>query len=273
MGRIVTRSYDIFIGSFVPGTSLLHRLDPRTKLAGLLVLLTLAFSLTSAENVAVSILCATGIAISSKAGYGVWMVTLRRFRWMLSLVLILNLFFVREGAPVTIGNVELPFTHYGIERAVVLTIQLTAAIVLSMSFTLTTSPLDIAKGFSTAARRFRNRFSVDDIGMVLLLAMRFIPLLQQEVRTIVEAQKARGVEFGRGRLISRASNLAAVLVPALSASFRRADTVALAMTARGFEPGKPRSEFRPLRFSALDLYIGALIAVYTTGQIILASQS
>ncbi|WP_157212155.1 energy-coupling factor transporter transmembrane component T family protein [Desulfomonile tiedjei] len=269
----MTRSYDIFIGSFVPGTSVLHRLDPRTKLAGLLVLLTVVFSLTSATNVAVSLVCAVGMAVSSKAGYGVWMVTLRRFKWMLFLVLILNILFVREGAPVTPGNVGLPFTYDGLERAAVLTIQLTAAIVLSMSFTLTTSPLDITKGFSTATRRFRNRFPVDDIGIVLLLAMRFIPLLQQEVRTIVEAQKARGVEFGRGRLVSRASNLAAVLVPALSASFRRADTVALAMTARGFEPGRPRSEFRPLRFSALDMYAGVFIAVYAAGQIILASQS
>jgi energy-coupling factor transport system permease protein len=269
----VTRSYDIFIGSFVPGASVLHRLDPRTKLVCLLVLLTVVFSLTSATNAALSLVCAIGMAIFSKAGCGVWMITLRRFRWMLFLVLILNLFFVREGAPVLLGNVELPFTHDGVERAVVLTIQLTAAIVLSMSFTLTTSPLDITKGFSTAARRFRKRFPVDDIGIVLLLAMRFIPLLQQEVRTIVEAQKARGVEFGRGRLLSRASNLASVLVPALSASFRRADTVALAMTARGFEPGRPRSEFRPLRFSALDTYAGVFIALYVTGQLILASQS
>ncbi len=93
--------------------------------------------------------------------------------------------------------------------------------------------------------------------------MRFVPLLQQELRTTIEAQKSRGVEFEKNGVVSRSKNLVAVLVPALVGTLRRGDLLAVAMTARGFRPGKPRSEYKPLNFATLDYGTFIFLSVFS----------
>jgi energy-coupling factor transport system permease protein len=91
--------------------------------------------------------------------------------------------------------------------------------------------------------------------------MRFV-LLQQELRTTAEAW-GLGVEFGQGGVVARSKNLVAVLVPALMGTLRRSDLLAVAMTARGFRPGKPRSEYKPLHFATPDFGAFIFLALFS----------
>jgi energy-coupling factor transport system permease protein len=189
---------------------------------------------------------------------------------MLGIVAVVHLFFHSWGAPVTIGDWQLPFTTEGVQTSLLFTGRIAEVIILSMVLTFTTTPRELTRGCEWLAKPLE-RFNVPvvDLGIVVQLAMRFLPLLQLELRTTIEAQKARGVEFDRGNLIKRSRTLAAVLVPALVGALRRGDLLATAMTARGFRSGAQRSEYRPLQFSRIDYMGAALVACFFLFQLLL----
>jgi len=262
------RAHDITIGGYLPGSTVLHRLDPRTKIVGFFLMLGSVFvsstglGVASAGLVVIALMCATAV------GWKVWAWGLTRFTWMLVLTFGVNLFFDSAGQPATIGPWALPITGEAVEKSLVFTTQLVEAIVLSLALTFTTSPVDLARGAERLARPMKRLgVSVEDYGLVLLLALRFLPLFQQEVRNTVEAQRCRGIEFGEGNVASRAKDFVAVLVPSLTNTLRRADILAAAMTARGFRPGAPRSEYRPLRFSKRDHAALLLAMLFFVGRL------
>lgn len=252
---------DITIGGYIPVDSTLHRLDPRTKLVGLLGILVAVFLFPNSSGViAVSILVAV-LAYLTHVGPLVWFRSCLRFALMLGIVFGSNVLLRSQGRPIAVGEWDLPITWEGLEAGIIFSVQIVLAIVASLVLTFTTSPIDLSRGAERLARPLKHlKVPVDDLGMITMLAMRFVPLLQQEFQATVDAQKSRGVEFGTGKLTTRAGNLVALLAPVLTGCLRRADMLATAMTARGFIPGAPRSEYRPLRFSRADWYaLGGLV--------------
>lgn len=267
MGRPIQ---DIAIGGYVPGDSILHRLDPRVKLMGLLLLLIGIFLTRNPVGAAINLCLVGSLAVLSEAGRRIWLWGLRRFAWMLVMVAVINLALNWHGTRITVLGWESPISTQGLKNSGLFTVGLVQAILLSMTLTFTTTPRQLTAAFQRMASPLKRLGApVDEIALVLLLAMRFIPQLQMETMGIVDAQKARGVEFGSGKLSDRAANFIAVLGPAMTASFRRADSLATAMTARGFQPGKARSEHKPLRFSKIDWLAGCLTGLFFLGQIIL----
>jgi len=261
---------DISIGGYLPGDSVLHRLDPRTKLLGLAAMLLAVFLSPNTTGILITGAAAVVLAWLSRTGWRVWVWGLNRFAWMLAVVAGANLFFRSGGELISVGEWELPFTVESVQTGLKFALQVVEAIMLSMILAFTTTPRELTRAVQRVASPLtRLKVPVDDVAVVLLLAIRFIPLLQQELRTIIDAQRARGVEFRRGNLIVRSRNLTAVLVPAMVATLRRADTLALAMTARGFVPGRPRSEYKPLRFSEIDYAAMLLASAFLAARVLL----
>ncbi len=95
-----------------------------------------------------------------------------------------------------------------------------------------------------------------------LAALRIVPLLAADWAAITAVHRLRGLQrrspWGRARQIG--GNLLVLLVTAI----RRAERMALAMDARGFDTGRPRGVYRPVTFGALDaaaLVVGLSIAI------------
>jgi energy-coupling factor transport system permease protein len=257
------------MGGFLPLESVLHRLDPRTKLIGLAALLAAVFLSPKLSGIAVSTVAVASLAVLSRAGWKIWWSALARFFWMLIIVFGVNLLFRQEGRPVFAGEMELPVTWDGIARGIGLTAQIGLAIMLSLMVTLTTSPSQLARALERLGQPLeRLDVPVRELTLTILLAIRFLPLLHHELQTIVDAQKSRGVEFATGTPMFRARNFVSVLVPALSGALRRAEIVATAMTARGFSPDKDRSSYKTLRFSGLDYLSWICLGVFVLGKII-----
>ncbi len=258
MSKFIT---DIAIGGYLPGDSIIHRLDPRIKILGLIVMLVMVFWYRS---IAGAMVIAIGIGLVAHlcgAGWKIWTHEMRRFKWMLLIAGALNLFFSQGGEPLRIASLDLPFAAENVRSSLLICVQLIEAIMLSMALTFTTSPTELTKGFERLVRPLKYlKVPIGEISLIMLLAMRFVPLLQQELRDIIDAQKSRGVEFGKGTLVDRARELISILSPVLVATIRRADFLAVAMSARGYRPGEPRSEYKPLRLSRTDALAAAFIS-------------
>ncbi len=254
---------DFSIGGSIPGDSFLHELDPRTKLVAFPLILTGVFLTKHPAGLFLTGMAILGLGISCAAGWRLWRNGLRRFFWMLAIVVLVNLFFDSGSLPLVVGSRQMPFSLEALANSLLFALRVLEAIVLSMILTFTTTPLDLSRGFQRLAGPLALvRLPVGEMGIVMLLGMRFIPLLQQELAATILAQRARGVEFGHGSITDRAKNLAPLLVPALNGALKRSEIVASAMTARGFRPGAPRSEYRQLRFSGKDRLSLALVAIF-----------
>ncbi len=245
---------NIAIGEYIPVDSVLHRLDPRTKLVGLCAALIVVFS---TGNPAGLVLTTAGVLFTAflcRVGVKVWAQGARRFAVLLLITAGTTLLFRSQGRPVVVGGLELPLTYEGLSGALVLSLQVLQAITLSMVFTFTTTPVQLARAIERLGRSLGVAHRpVQDFGLVLLLAMRFVPVLQQELRGIVDAREARGVDLDHHDLVTRCRDLLAVLGPALAAALRRGDILAMAMSARGFRRGRERTEYKPLHFSSADI--------------------
>ncbi len=172
-----------------------------------------------------------------------------------------NLFVGPGHTPIVVADHVLPVYTEAVRSSIILSVQLATAIMLSMALTFTTTPHELTKGCERLALPLKwLKVPVEDLALMILMAMRFIPLFHQELRNIIDAQKARGVDFGHGSAVNRAQNLVAVLMPAILGTLRRGDRLADAMAGRGFRPGEPRSEFRPLVFSVRD-WVGLACAL------------
>jgi energy-coupling factor transport system permease protein len=253
---------DITIGGYIPAESPVHSLDPRTKLIGLPLMLVTVFLAATPASLAVTALFSMFAAWACRMGLRVWWTGLSRFAWMLAIVAILHLFLDSWGRPAAICGLILPFTVEGVQSSALFTLQLAQSIILSLTLTFTTSPVELTKAVRRLCGPLRRlRVPVDEAAAMILIAMRFAPAVQLELRSTIEAQQARGVDFGAGGPLLRARNLLAALVPALLGALKRADQLAVAMSARGFRAATSVSNQRPRPFSSADYWAAAVLGL------------
>ena len=109
----------------------------------------------------------------------------------------------------------------------------------------------------------RFRFPAHECAMMIGMALRFIPLLMQETDKIMRAQLSRGARLDQGNIFQRAKAFFPVLIPLMVIIFRRADEVATAMEARGYDGKSGRTRRKPLvwkKSDTLAVCLGAIIA-------------
>jgi energy-coupling factor transport system permease protein len=254
------------VAQYYPGSSWLHRLDPRAKIV---VTLALAIALFTRQSFAAlgvyAVLAVAGLIVSRVPPSWFWR-GLKPVLWLVALTVIAQLLFARgevlaEWGPFTV-------TREGLETAGLLCLRLVLLVVVGLLLTFTTAPIPLTDGLAWLLRPFRVlRLPTEELALMVTIALRFIPTLLSEVETIMRAQRARGADFSRGGPIRRARALLPVLVPLFVLSFRRADQLALAMEARCYEPGQRRTRLHPLHAGWGDAALGVLAA----GAIALAS--
>lgn len=259
---------DITIGQYYKADSFLHRLDPRVKIVGTLLFIFSLFLFSSPAGMAAAgILLAAGIKASK--------VPLRRMLrglqpvFMLLAVTILFQLFLTPGDKV-LQLWKFTITKEGIRKAFFLAVRLVMLILGSSSMTFTTTPNQLTDGLEKIMGPLKKiRVPVHEIAMMMSIALRFIPILIEELDKIIKAQTARGADFESGGLIRRARNLVPVLVPLFVAAFRRADDLALAMEARCYQGGEGRTKMKPLEYKKRDLAAYGILAGYLALQILL----
>ncbi|MDO4983995.1 MAG: energy-coupling factor transporter transmembrane component T [Eubacteriales bacterium] len=257
---------DVTLGQYFPGNSIVHRLDPRTKL--ILVVLFIA-GLFQANGwlgyIVVMAVTFTAIGISTIPPKS-FVRGLKPMIFIIALTAILNLFYT-TGTPILPGW---PVTFEGIERAVQMVLRISLLIAGTFLLTYTTSPMELTDGLEKLFSPLNKiKVPVHELTLMMSMALRFIPTLIEETDKIMSAQKARGADFETGGLIQRAKALLPVLVPLFVSAFRRADELAVAMESRCYHGGEGRTRMKQMKLEGRD-YIALLIgAVFLAAMIVM----
>lgn len=240
-------SRNVALGRYYPVSSLLHDLDPRTKLVALVVYLVSVFV---AQGVAGLLLPVAALSFLMALSNVPVKYVLRGLKPILVIVVvtdIFNIFFVDDG----------------LKKAFVMTLRMVETIWGSNVLCLTTKPKDISSGIEKGLGWMKRLgVPVHDFATMISLAFRFIPILSTEASRIMEAQKARGADFESGGPIRRAKALVPVVVPLFVSSFKKADDLAMAMDSRLYGSCDAPTHFRPLVYGQCDFVAYSIMFVY-----------
>ena len=258
---------DITLGQYFPGKSVIHLLDPRTKLIMLVVYIVGLFIASSWISYAVMLVfLVTVIAISTIPVKNI-LRGLKPLIFILVFTGLLNLLFTDTGN-VLVSFWVITITDDGLIRAFFMMARILMLISGTFLLTYTTSPIALTDGLEKLLSPLRViKVPVHELSMMMCIARRFIPTLIEETDKIMCAQKARGADFETGNLLQRAKALVPILVPLFISAFRRADELATAMECRCYQGGEGRSKMKMLRYTRRD-YLAFLAGVVMIAAVI-----
>lgn len=244
---------DVTVGQYYPVDSIIHKLDPRTKINFTFLYIISLFLIKNYTGYLVAFLFLTGIVALSKIPFSYVLRGIKGLVFIIVLTVLINLF-VTPGTPIFHWWV-LVITKEGLHLAAFMALRLIFLVTGTSLMTLTTSPIALTDGIEYLLKRVPivKRYA-HELAMMMTIALRFIPTLMEETDKIMKAQKARGADFETGNLIKRAKNLIPLLVPLFIGAFRRADELAIAMEARCYRGGENRTRLKELKYHSRDTY-------------------
>lgn len=251
----------LIFGRYIPGDSFIHRLDPRTKLLGAILYIVIIFLANNWQTYAVLALFALLAIHLSGINRKFFINGVKPLIWLILFTVILQVLFTGgETVYLTLG--PLVISREGIINGVFIFVRFVLIIFMSTLLTLTTMPLSLTDAIEFLLRPFKLvKMPVHEIALMLSIALRFVPTLMDETEKIMNAQRARGVDFGEGSVFQQMKAIVPLLIPLFVSSFNRAEELATAMEARGYQGGEGRSKYRQLQWQRNDTLVMLAFAV------------
>jgi energy-coupling factor transport system permease protein len=247
------------LGGYLPGDSLIHRLDPRTKLLGGLAIIITILAVNSWPVFVLNTVLIFLVVYLEKIDFKA---VLQGVKWMWMIILLSFTFqciFVKGTPLVVIGR--LIITREGLYLGVLTFLRLLILYLSSTILTMTTSPLKLASGLEALFSPLRYlKVPVNQLAMLISISLRFIPTIIEEAEIITKAQKSRGAPFSSAKKLVRLQTGMAVFIPLIVGSLQRATDLATAMESRCYTGGSNCSRLKKLNFGRTDLMALALIA-------------
>ena len=252
---------DVTLGQFFPGKTVVHKLDPRTKLLMVIVYIAALFTAKGFVSYGLVFLFLAGSVALSRIRVSALFRGLKPLLIIIILTAVINLFY-SKGEPILQFWI-ITITKEGIVNAFLMVSRIVLLIAGTFLLTYTTSPIALTDGIELLLNPLKKiRVPVHELAMMMCIALRFIPTLIEETDKIMSAQKARGADFESGNLLQRAKALIPILVPLFISSFSRADDLATAMECRCYQGGVGRTRMKQLTMAGRDwvtLFIGMLL--------------
>ena len=254
---------DITLGQYFPGTSPVHRLDPRMKLILTVLYIVVIFLARNVFCYAALALSAVFLVALSRISFRVIFKGIKPILYVLIFTMLINLFFTK-GETLLWQWWRLAIYKEGIYRALLMALRVVILIVgTSVLLTYTTSPIVLTDAIESLFSPLKKiKVPVHDFAMMMTIALRFIPTLIEETDKIMNAQKARGADFSSGGLVRRAKALIPVLVPLFVSSFSRAEELATAMECRCYRGDVGRTKYVRLRYRPADFAALVLLLLF-----------
>ncbi len=256
---------DITLGQYFPGTSAIHKLDPRTKIILAVFYIIGVFIANNPASFAILTVVTLAIILVSRISFSVLWKSIKPILIILLITASINIFMtVGAGDPIVdIGFIKI--YKEGIIRAFFMAYRVVILILgTSILLTYTTTPIALTDGIESLLSPLK-RFGVPvhTFAMMMSIALRFIPTLIEETEKIMNAQKSRGADFASGNLVKKAKALIPILIPLFVSAFKRAEELATAMECRCYRGDNNRTKLVKLEFKLRDYMwiLGSLIFV------------
>ncbi|MCP8847213.1 energy-coupling factor transporter transmembrane protein EcfT [Latilactobacillus curvatus] len=242
----------LILGRYIPGDSVLHRMDPRAKLLASFYYIGIIFLARTWQAYVLLLVFTLALIGISKIKLDFFIKGVKPLLWLILFTVLLQIFFTRGGHVYWQWGF-LTLTQYGLINGVYIFMRFILIIFMSTLLTLTTPPLSLADAIESILKPLKVvHFPVYEVALMLSIALRFVPTLMDETTKIMDAQRARGVDFGEGNLFQQMKAIVPILIPLFVSSFNRADDLATAMEARGYQGGEGRSKYRILKWRTRD---------------------
>jgi energy-coupling factor transport system permease protein len=255
---------NVVFGQFVETGSVIHRMDPRIKLAATFVMLVASFVIDDFLGFAVALALLALIQIVSRIPLGYLLRGSGFFLGFLLFILAFQvLFYPGEVSEYLWRWGILSVSTEGLRAAGILGLRVIFLYYVTTMVMLTTSLVDLTNGLELIFGPLqRLRVPVNELVLVFVIAIKFVPIFIEEVERLARAQTARGVPFDEGGAIKRARRLGRLLVPIFVGGFARADVLTTAMNTRCYRGGRYRTKFRQMNTTPSDWLILSLVMIW-----------
>ncbi|NAO99857.1 energy-coupling factor transporter transmembrane protein EcfT [Halomonas sp. MG34] len=255
----------LIIGQYVPGNSLVHKLDPRTKITLIFFFVFIVFLANNVVSYSILALFALASMLTSRVPIRFIMKGLTPVWFLIVFTFILHIIVTKEG---TVWLEIYSFQIYsgGVFQGIAISLRFFLLILITSLLTLTTTPIEITDAIEDMLHPLKKvKFPVHELALMMSISLRFIPTLMQETEKISKAQASRGVDFRTGSIKDRAKAVVPLLIPLFVSAFKRAEELAMAMEARGYKGGEGRTKLRELKINARDIAVYLLFIAVIAG--------
>ena len=257
----------ISFGQYYPAESVIHRLDPRTKVILAILYIVCTFLCKSALGFATLVLSAVILVLLSRIPLSLILRSLRPMLMIIAFTSVINIFWTKGETLLTPENWWIKIYAEGLWNALFMILRITVLIMgTSIFLTYTTTPLAMTDALEQLLSPLKKiRVPVHEFAMMMSIALRFIPTLSEETEKIMNAQKARGADFSSGGLLQRAKALIPILIPLFISAIGRASDLASAMECRCYHGGEGRTRLRVLTYQWFDFVSMLLMVAFGVG--------
>ncbi len=255
---------EIALGQYYPVDSVLHRLDPRTKIVLMIAYITMIFFVKTFIGFGIVLVFLAAAILLSRVPVGKVLKSLKTIMFLVLFTVIMSLLFYAGKEEDLIWRWGIIKVYRaGLINAGLMALRLMFLVVGPTLLTFTTTPVALTDGLESLLKPLTYiKFPVHELAMIMSIALRLIPTLVEETDKIQSAQKARCADFDSGNVFKRAKAMIPVLIPLFVSSFRRADELADAMDSRCYRGAKGRTRMKKLRFHIRDLIAVLFLAVF-----------
>ncbi|WP_392455484.1 energy-coupling factor transporter transmembrane component T family protein [Chryseomicrobium aureum] len=249
----------MIFGRYIPGDSIVHRIDARAKLIFVFLFIAIVFLANSWITYGLLILFTLFIVRLSGIRFYFIVMGLKPVLFLLIFTFLLHTFFTKEGTVL----LDLGFTEIytgGVIQGIFIAIRFFVLVVMTTILTLTTTPISITDALELLLNPLKKiKMPVHELALMMSISLRFIPTLMDETDKIMKAQMARGSDMTTGPFKERLKAVVPLLIPLFVSAFKRAEDLATAMEVRGYKGGEGRTRFRQLDWKMRDT--GAIIVL------------
>lgn len=268
------------LGRYAPYDTFVHRLDPRSKLLILVLLMVAVFFSYPTQTMTfvmggLLLLVIFVLLLVSRVSLRQLFSSLKALWIMIIILLLINVLIPPLGASriaFSIGNFNI-FWESILQSAKII-LRLVMMIALTLILTATTKPLDLTyalEWYMTPLRLIH--FPTHEIAMTISIALRFIPTLLDETMRIMNAQASRGVDFEHGKVKEKIKAILSLIVPLFMSAFQRSEELANAMEARGYNPRAKRTRYRNLHWGVGDTFSLIFVTILCAGVILTSAMN
>src|SRR5690606_36273081 len=216
----------LLLGRYYPGESILHRLDPRAKLVGGFYLIFLLLLATNWRAYVLLWIFTLTIMWLSGVKFSVYYRGVKPLIWLITFTVFLQVLFTAGGTIYVEWGI-ITISSYGLVNGVYIFCRFIMIVFVSTIVTLTTRPIDLTNAINYLLRPLNKlKVPVDEISLMLTIALRFVPTLLEETQKVMDAQRSRGTVFGKGSIVIQMKTLVPIFIPLFSSSLERAEQLA-----------------------------------------------